>query len=595
MNQSTKTAPFIPENAPFSQEQRSWLNGFLAGMYSEAPVGGAPAAPAAPPKPVTVLIGSQTGTSESLGKQTAKRLKALNCEPKVVDMADANLATLQEAGTVLIITSTYGDGEPPDNAQTLHAAVMAEDASRLDGVEFAVLGLGDSSYPDFCQCSKDFDRRLENLGGKRIVPTVECDVDTDEPFEQWIDSLSSVLAESADGVSAPGGDGSGAAGGEGEPEESGAPVYSKANPFPAKLLKSENLNKEGSSKATHHVEISLEASGLLYEVGDALGVVPVNCDEMVADLLELTGLGGDETVVLKEGEDPLSLREALRRRCDIRSLNAPLVQAYLERVDDPELAAITADKEKLDEFLWGREPRDLIARKPDAFGSAEALTGFLKKLQPRLYSISSSPKAHPGEVHLTVGKVVYEGHGLKRRGVCSSYLSDRLTPEEPVHVYLHTNQAFRLPEDDSVPVVMIGPGTGIAPFRAFLEEREARGAKGPNWLFFGDQHIATDFLYEEQITGWLKSGVLQKFDTAFSRDQKEKVYVQDRILERAEELVKWLEQGAHVYVCGDASRMAKDVDAALHKVFELSGKTPEEAAAAMNQLKKEKRYLRDVY
>lgn len=576
------TAPFIPETAPFNDDQRAWLNGFLAGLYSsdDATGGAAPAAAT----PVTILFGSQTGTCETLCKKAAKQLKAANCDPKVIDLGDFTPEDLKSVEHVLLITSTYGEGEPPDNAQSFHAALMADGAPSLEGVNFSVLGLGDSSYPDYCQCSKEFDARFEALGATRVAPMIECDGDPDDGFAEWIASLQSVLGE-AGATPAPV---------EDDEADSDEPQYTKKNPFAAKLLKTENLNKEASSKVTHHVEISLEGSGIEYEVGDALGVFPENNVKLVDEIIEAAGFTPDELTPVPHGADE-QLFDALRFHYDVSVLTGPFLVACSRLTKNAELQEIVADEAKLKEYINGRGLVDPIVDFEVRFPTTEYLIASLKALNPRLYSISSSPKAHPGEVHLTVGKVTYDMHGRKRMGVCSTYLADH-DLGRPVKVYMHSNKAFRLAENDDAPAIMIGPGTGIAPFRAFLEEREVRGAKGKNWLLFGDQHQATDFLYEEQITGWQKSGLLTRFDTAFSRDQVEKIYVQNRIVEHAEEFFAWLEEGGFIYICGDASRMAKDVDAAIHKAVEVAGgKTEDEAKAYVEALKKAKRYLRDVY
>jgi sulfite reductase (NADPH) flavoprotein alpha-component len=576
------TAPFIPETAPFNADQRAWLNGFLAGMYSSAPgEGGAAAAPATP---VTILFGSQTGTSETLSKKAAKQLKASNCEPTIIDMGDCSVDDLKDMQNLLIITSTYGEGEPPDNAQSLHAALMADGAPSLAGLQYSVLGLGDSSYADFCQCSKEFDARLEALGATCCADMVECDGDADEPFAQWIAAVTPVLGEA----------GAAPVVLDSDEADSDEPQYTKKNPYAAKLLKTENLNKEGSSKATHHVEISLEGSGIEYEVGDALGVLPENNLRLVEEIIEAAGFTPDEAAPLPHDPDA-QLIDALRFHYDISVLTEPFLLACGRLSKNAELRAIVADEAKRKAYIAGRGLVDPIVDFEVKFPTTEYLVAPLKQLNPRLYSISSSPNAHPGEVHLTVGKVTYDLHGRQRAGVCSTYLSEHQL-DRPVKVYMHSNKAFRLTENNDAPAIMIGPGTGIAPFRAFLEEREVRGAQGKNWLLFGDQHQATDFLYEEQISAWMKSGLLTRFDTAFSRDQAEKIYVQNRIVEHAEEFYAWLEEGGYIYICGDASRMAKDVDAAIHKAVEVAGgKTEDEAKVYVEALKKAKRYLRDVY
>ena len=576
------TAPFIPENAPFSEDQRAWLNGFLAGLYPNAPVEGEASAAAA--TPVTILFGSQTGTAETLSKKLAKQLKATNCEPTIRDMSELSPEDLKEIQHLLLITSTYGEGEPPDNAQALHAALMAEGAPPLKDLKYSVFGLGDSSYADFCQCSKEFDQRLEALGAQRVAPMLEADGDPDDAFGEWLSGVQAVLGEASNVVDSA----------VVEEPETDEPQYTKKNPFAAKLLKTENLNKLGSSKATHHIEISLEGSGIEYEVGDALGVFPENNVKLVDEIIEAAGFTPDELAPVPQGPDQ-QLFEALRFHYDVSVLTIPFLMACARLSQHLELKAIAADEAKSKAYIAGRGLVDPIVDFEVKFPTTEYLVAPLKALNARLYSISSSPRAHPGEVHLTVGKVSYDSHGRKRLGVCSSYLSDHKC-DRPVKVYMHSNKAFRLTEDNDAPAIMIGPGTGIAPFRAFLEEREVRGAQGKNWLLFGDQHQATDFLYEDQITAWMKSGLLTRFDTAFSRDQAEKVYVQNRIVEHAEEFYAWLEEGGYIYICGDASRMAKDVDAAIHQAVELAGgKSEAEAKAYVEALKKSKRYLRDVY
>ena len=395
------TAPFIPKTAPFSEDQRAWLNGYLAGLYSsQEATGGAAAEPA---KPVTILFGSQTGTAESLSKKAAKQLKAANCEPKIVDMSDVTVEEMKAIENLLIITSTYGEGDPPDNATSLHGALMAEGAPSMEGVNFSVLGLGDSSYPDFCQCSKEFDSRLEALGATRFSPMTECDGDPDEPYAVWMGEVQKALSD-ANTLSVPVKDDL--------DEESG---YTKKNPFPANLLTTVDLNKEGSSKSTHHIEISLEGSGLDYEVGDALGVWPVNNIELVAQVIKAAGFVAEEVAPLSDMSE-VALSEALSSHYDISVLNEPFLLACSRLSKNDELAAIVADEEKLKAYLPGRSIIDPILDFDVKFPTPAYFVSTLKALQPRLYSISSSPKAHPGEVHLTVGKVTYLTHERERMG-----------------------------------------------------------------------------------------------------------------------------------------------------------------------------------
>lgn len=571
----------IPSDAPFNAEQRAWLNDFLSKALAS---GNQAAAPSGPTVPVTVVYGSQTGTAEGLAKKLVKTLKKGNFEPEIHDMATYDRARLAKERNLLIITSTYGDGEPPDTATDLHAWLMSDAAPRLEGVAYSVLALGDSGYPDFCKCGIEFDTRLSGLGANRIFSRIDVDVDPDAPYAEWSAGVLAKLAPAGAAIPA-----------NESAVESVEEGYSKNNPYPAAVVENRNLNGPGD-KQTHQIALSLEGSGLIYEVGDALGVYPLNpvgvVDEIIANLPFKAG-----TVPAPDGSE-VALRDALIQHYDIGSLNKSIIQKWQAKSGSPFLRSLVAadDKKAYDEFCWGRELIDLVIDHPADFSDGEDFLSVLKKLQPRLYSIASSPRAHPGEVHLCVGIVRYHSYGRDRGGICSTFLADRVTGDVKPRVYVHTNNAFRLPADGDTDVIMVGPGTGIAPFRAFLEERKATAAKGKNWLFFGNPHQATDFLYQNEIEGYIADGTLAKFDVAWSRDQKEKLYVQHLMLQNGAELWSWLNDGAAFYVCGDASRMAKDVDQALHKVAEDHGKlTAEDAAAFISKMKKEKRYQRDVY
>lgn len=570
----------IPDNAPFTPEQRQWLGEFIGKLMAQ------PAASSVgPPVPVTVLFGSQTGTAEGLAKKLVKTLKKGNFEPNLQNMANYERERLPKEKNLLIITSTYGDGEPPDSALEFHTWLMSDAAPSLAEVNFSILSLGDSSYPDFCQCGIDFDTRLAALGANRLYPRVDVDVDADVPYAEWSKAVIALLAPEASVVAS-----NGAA--TDEIEESG---FSKKRPFPSAVIANYNLNGPGA-KQTNHIELSLEGSGLSYEVGDALGVFPENPANVVDEIIAaLPFKAGD--VPTSTGEE-VSLREALIRHYDIGNINKSIITKWQKRSGSPFLRSLVEadDKKAWEDFCWGRDLIDLALDHPADFTDGEDFVSILKKLQPRLYSIASSPAAHPGEVHLCVGIVRFDSHGRKRGGICSTYLADRLASDTKPGVFVHHNNAFRLPADGSVPVIMVGPGTGIAPFRAFLEERKATCAKGKNWLFFGNPHQATDFLYGPELEAFQKDGTLSRMDLAWSRDQKQKIYVQDLMLKEGAEMWKWLQEGAAFYVCGDASRMAKDVDAALHTIAREHGKLSEEQAAAyIAQLKKDKRYLRDVY
>lgn len=566
-------APCIPETAPFTPEQRAWLNGFLAGLFSRQAAAPAVApAPAAPARALTVLWGSQTGTAEALAKQAAKAAAQRGFAPRLLDMAAVGPDEVRAAGDVLVITSTYGDGEPPDNAKALHAALRGATDPCLNGVRFAVCALGDSNYTLFCQCGKDFDEALARLGATRMAERVDCDIGQEASFTRWLQEVLGRFAGASPSAAA-----SAAVLAEPAASPSAAAGHSRQRPFAAPVLAVRRLSGVGSAKEVNHVEFSLEGSGLQYEAGDALGVYPQNCPALVDEVLAALGCDGEEPVETAAGERPL--RTALRQHLDLGRPPAPLL----------ELLGLTARPE-LHQVI------DALLQPPNRRPAPKAFAAALRPLQPRLYSISSSPKAHPGQVHLTVGAVRYEAHGRPRQGVCSTFLAERALAAGTVGVFVHVNTGFRLPADGTVPVIMVGPGTGIAPFRAFLQERAETGATGRNWLFFGDQHAATDFLYREELETWLGTGRLSRLHTAFSRDQAEKVYVQHRMREQARELWRWLEEGAHFYVCGDASRMAKDVDAALHEVVQTAGgKSPDAAAEYVQALRAGRRYARDVY
>lgn len=589
--------PVIPESAPFTAEQRAWLNGFLAGLCSRAPLSALAAsavpAPAAQTlTPLTVIFGSQTGTAESLAKRIAKEAGKRGFAPTVLDMSQTELARLASEKHVLVVTSTYGDGEPPDNAKALWTALGKAEGPLLANVRFSVCSLGDTNYVQFCKCGQDFDAGFERLGGRRIADRVDCDLDYEEKFAKWLDGVLVALGQSVSSASLPAAAAPPGAAAktptvsstESSPAE---PTYSRKNPYPSLLLTSRVLNAAGSAKEVRHVEFDLQGSGLVYEAGDALGVVPQNCPELVDDVLALLGCDGEEAVAAPDGSTT-SLRQALTGHYDLGKPSPELVSTYsLRRTGSGTTAVAGTHLHVL----------DVLHAHPEAKLAPVEFVALLKRIQPRLYSISSSPHAHLGQVHLTVGAVRYEANGRARKGVCSTYLADRVVPGETrVGVFVHSNKVFRPPVAADTPMIMVGPGTGIAPFRAFLHHRRALGARGKNWLFFGDQRAATDFLYRDELEGFQRDGLLTRLDTAFSRDQTEKIYVQNRMLEHASALYQWLEAGAHFYVCGDASRMAKDVDAALHQVLQTAGgKTADQAAQYVEKLKASKRYARDVY
>jgi sulfite reductase (NADPH) flavoprotein alpha-component len=592
----THQIPCLPESAPFTAEQRAYLNGFLAGLFSRAaaqPVSAFESGISLSPclTPLTILFGSQTGNAENLARRLAKVAGQRGFAPAVQDLAQYPPAQLAAERQVLVVTSTYGDGEPPDNAKNFWEFLARDSAPRLTELKFSICALGDSNYPRFCGFGRELDARLTALGAECIHPRADCDVAFEEPFSKWMEEVLTKLQTPAASrprmeIISPSVE-----------ENAPAPVYSRANPFPAALMVNRKLNGPGSTRDTRHLELTLEGSGLKYEAGDALGVWPTNCPALVEELLQVLNCSGKESVPVKDaGEVPL--REALLRCCEITRLPQSLLRAVGEKTGDAELlrlASPTANGE-FSRFQWGREIIDLLLAHPAAKFTAKEFVGLLKKLQPRLYSIASSPRRHPGQVHLCVAVVRYESLGRVRKGVCSTFLAERVPVGGRVPVFVQPNKNFRPPANPDAPMILVGPGTGLAPFRAFLEERQVNGARGKNWLFFGSQKSATDFLYQDEIDEFRRAGILTRLDLAWSRDQAQKIYVQHRMREHAAELFDWLEAGAHFYVCGDAQQMARDVDAALHEIVQTAGgRTSEQAAEYVRRLKNERRYQRDVY
>jgi sulfite reductase (NADPH) flavoprotein alpha-component len=591
----------LPEHAPFSPEQRrsldsilptldpvqrGWLSGFLASAAASghAPVVAAPA----PTTKLTVLYGSESGNAETLADQAVKEAKKRGFQAVMKNMADISPADLAKVSNLLVIVSTWGDGEPPETAIRFHKEFMSA-ALPLAGLRFSVCALGDTSYEKFCQTGKDFDARLEALGGSRVTPRQDCDVDYEDAYRGWIgaalNALAPVASPPASAIVLP------------HAPPVSAVEFGKKNPFPAEILDSLSLNGEGTRKETRHLELSLASSGLSYEPGDALAVLPVNAPDCVKAILNAAKLTGNEEIEVKNQGRKL-LADALREDYDITALSRAVLTKLAEAADSSRLRALLAEdaKEQLKDYNHGREIVDAIEDFAPNGLSADALSGIFRKLPPRLYSIASSPLAHPEEVHLTVAAVRYNSHGKARKGVCSTYLADLVKSGDSVPVFVQPNKNFRLPADGGTPVIMVGPGTGVAPFRAFVEHRSALGNSGKNWLIFGDQHYTYDFLYQLEWQDHLKSGALSRLDVAFSRDQPEKVYVQNRMLEHAADLYAWLEEGAHFYVCGDATRMAHDVHEALISIIEnQGGKSREAAEAYVEDMKKAKRYQRDVY
>ena len=574
--------------------QLAWLSGYCwsqAGGQAVQPGIGAPAAvapaPAAEPLRVAVISASQTGNARKVAAELQQRLAAAGVNAVHAAAADYKPKNIAGEQLVLLVTSTQGEGEPPEEALSLYKLLSGKKAPKLSGLKFAVLGLGDSSYPMFCGAGKSFDELLAKLGGERLLERQDCDLEYQAEAAAWLDKIVPLVGSLAAAPAAA--TGTGNASGSPAPAAP-ASAYNKANPFPATLLVRQKITGRDSEKDVRHIEIDLSGSGLQYRAGDALGVWFENDPAVVDEILAAVSLKGDEPV--NAGGQGKTVREALLHDWEI-GLNTPqFVQGYAEISGNPELKQAAADASA---YAAANPIAGIVSQYPAAL-TAEQLAGLLRPLAPRLYSISSAPEEVGEEVHLTVGVLRYEHNGIPRTGAASGFLGERLEEEGSVRVFVEENPRFRLPENSDTPVIMIGAGTGVAPFRAFMQQRAANGDSGKNWLIFGNQHFTQDFLYQTEWQGWAKDGLLNKYDFAWSRDQEEKIYVQHEIREEAAELWQWLQQGAHIYVCGDASRMAKDVEQALlDTIAEQGGLSADDADEYLDNLRQEGRYQRDVY
>ncbi|MBN6065884.1 assimilatory sulfite reductase (NADPH) flavoprotein subunit [Aggregatibacter actinomycetemcomitans] len=574
--------------------QWAWLSGYAWAKAENTTAAGADlpqisTALSAEPLSVTVLSGSQTGNAKGVADKLAEKLKAAGVNVKRTALKDYKAKQIAEEKLLLLVTSTQGEGEPPEEAVVLHKFLNGKKAPKLDGLSFAVLGLGDSSYPNFCQAGKDFDKRFAELGATRLFDRVDADLDFAAVAEKWVEDVTAIVKEKAAQQTTP----TVATPSNNAPAPVKASQYNKENPFLATLLTNQKITARQSDKDVRHIELDLSGSDLHYQAGDALGVWFDNDPALVEEILQLAQIDGKESVEV-QGKT-LEISTALLSHVELTQNTPNFVKGYGEIAKHKKLDKLLSDSAKLQDYVQNTPIVDVLHDFPAKL-TATQLIALLRPLTPRLYSISSSPSEVGEEVHLTVGVVRFEHDGRARNGAASSYLADRVEEDGQVRVFLEHNEGFRLPQDPSKPIILIGSGTGIAPFRAFIQERVATEAEGKNWLIFGNPHFASDFLYQTEWQQAAKDGFLHKYNFAWSRDQAQKIYVQDKIREESTALWQWLQDGAYIYVCGDAAKMAKDVERALLDVITREGKlSADDAEDYLNELRENQRYQRDVY
>ncbi|KAB0444564.1 assimilatory sulfite reductase (NADPH) flavoprotein subunit [Lysinibacillus fusiformis] len=566
-------------------EQKIWLNGYLSAPQAtqEAVVETLPVADPIT-KTITILYGSQTGNSQGLAEKYASLLKAQNVDVTVSSLGKFKASNLKKISNLLLIVSTHGEGDPPDQAIQFYEFLHSKRAPKLEHLQYSVLALGDSSYEFFCKTGKDLDEQFAKLGATRIVPRTDCDVDYDDAAAQWFSAVQQEFLKQATTISVTSTQ---------SDEIQGATTYSRKNPFYAEVLENINLNGRGSNKETRHLELSIEGANFQFEPGDSIGIQPENSEPLVDALLGV--LQFDPATEVTVLDETVSLKNALQKKLEITVLSKPVLEKIKAYTEHHEFSSLLEEPNAWKEYAKGRDLLDVVEDFAPFTWSAQQFVDILRKIPSRLYSIASSQLANHDEVHLTISKVSYETNGRQRLGVCSGSVAE-LQIGATLPIYVHKNPNFRLPEQKETPIIMIGAGTGIAPYRAFLEEREELGVEGKAWLIFGDQHFVTDFLYQTDWQRWLASGTLSQMHIAFSRDTDKKIYVQHKLEENAANFYEWLEQGAVIYVCGDEKSMAADVDATIHRIIEQQGqKTSEQAKAFVQELKQQKRYQRDVY
>lgn len=584
--------------ATLTNEQKVWLSGYLSataiqangsGVTQATTATGVSSEPKLSKRAITVLFGSETGNAQGLAETLESKLKEKDFDVTIACMEDFKPKDLKKVEDLFIVTATHGEGDPPDNAITFHEFLHSRKAPKLNDLRYSVLALGDESYEFFCQTGKDFDKRLEELGAERLIPRVDCDLDFDEPAEKWMTEILETIGQSSSQAASEPAQVSGE-------DVSATQTYSRSNPFEAEILENIKLNGRGSNKEVRHIELSLEGFNEAFEPGDCIGIFPKNDPAVVSELINTLVWNPDEKIAINDKGDTLPLEEALTSHFEITKLTKSIVTKAADIFGN----GVLSEKVKKDRWIYGyvegRDLIDLINDFPPEDLQTDALHQILRKLPAREYSIASSHQATPDEVHLTIGAVRYHAHDRDRNGVCSVQFAERLQPGDTVPIYLKKNPNFKFPKTSETPVIMIGPGTGVAPFRSYIQEKEELDLNNKAWLFFGEQHFTTDFLYQTEWQGWLKDGVLDKLSVAFSRDSEEKVYVQHRIEENSKEFYQWIQEGAAIYICGDEKCMAKDVHQAILNVIQTEGHyNEEEAEAFLTQLKKDRRYQRDIY
>ena len=583
----------IPSNSPFSDKENEWLQGYYAGLESQVLEKYKNENENSDLKTISILFGTQTGNSEIVAREAEKVAKKAGLTPTVLDLSECETQTLISSPRLLIVTSTYGEGEMPDNVIELWNKCSELDNNFYEKVNYSVLALGDTSYEKFCEAGKLWDLHLNEKGAKRVLDCVECDVDFEEPSRRWIKEIIPAMTEV-----------------QAENEESSTIVdakenrtdqeknWSRNNPYLAKLNKKIKLSKKGSGKEIIHYEIDLGESQLSYKPGDIVNIFSRNDDEYVSLLLDALKCDGSEVIYVENLDEKKDLKYLLESYYEIRKPSKDLLNLFYLLSKDSEFCSIYEDndKSKLTDFLHGMDTLDLIEKFNHVPLNAIEFCRLCKPLSARAYSISSSIDVHPNEVHITVASVRWEKNKRVHKGVCSTFLADILNKNEDLGIYFSTNNNFRIPENGEKNIIMIGPGTGIAPFRSFLQQREFNKCEGENWLFFGDRNKNYDYIYESEILGFQKRGVLNKIDLAWSRDQDEKIYVQDLLIKNKKEIFGWIQNGSHIYVCGDALYMAKDVNKALINIISTEGSLSyEDAADYLNDLKNNNRYSLDVY